>query len=144
MGMTLLSWIAVKYVAGGHSCYLGLLNTLVHAVMYTYYLLAALGPQYKKYLWWKKYITQIQIVRQTICLKSIDFNVLFKLQIQFCLILIIYGQLMFKPHCKYPKLVVCGLIPQNLFMLILFGQFYYKSYIKPKKAVQNGTAPKKG
>lgn len=62
MGMTCLSWIAVKYVAGGHSCYLGVLNTAVHAVMYTYYLLAALGPEYKKYLWWKKYITQIQIV----------------------------------------------------------------------------------
>lgn len=63
--MAILSWIAVKYVAGGHSAYLGLLNTAVHAVMYTYYLLAALGPQFKKYLWWKKYITQIQIVSES-------------------------------------------------------------------------------
>lgn len=31
--------------------------------MYTYYLLAALGPQVQKYLWWKKYLTIMQIVR---------------------------------------------------------------------------------
>lgn len=64
MGMTVLTWIAVKYVAGGHSMFLGMLNTAVHTVMYTYYLLAALGPAFKKYLWWKKYITQIQIVSE--------------------------------------------------------------------------------
>lgn len=63
-------------------------------------------------------------------------------QIQFFLILVIYGQLLFKPTCGYPKLAVCGLIPQNLFMLILFGQFYYKSYIKPKKSAQNGIQKK--
>lgn len=31
--------------------------------MYTYYLLAALGPEVQKYLWWKKYITVLQMVR---------------------------------------------------------------------------------
>lgn len=31
--------------------------------MYAYYLLSALGPQIQKYLWWKKYITTMQMVR---------------------------------------------------------------------------------
>lgn len=30
--------------------------------MYGYYGLAALGPQMQKYLWWKKYLTIIQMV----------------------------------------------------------------------------------
>lgn len=30
--------------------------------MYTYYMFAAMGPQFHKYLWWKKYITDLQMV----------------------------------------------------------------------------------
>lgn len=30
--------------------------------MYGYYGLAALGPQMQRYLWWKKYLTIIQMV----------------------------------------------------------------------------------
>lgn len=48
---------------GGHSTFFGLLNTFVHIVMYSYYLFSALGEQYQKYLWWKKYLTALQMVR---------------------------------------------------------------------------------
>lgn len=30
--------------------------------MYSYYLMSAIGPQYQKFLWWKKYITVLQMV----------------------------------------------------------------------------------
>ena len=30
--------------------------------MYSYYCLAAMGPQFHKYLWWKKYLTIFQFV----------------------------------------------------------------------------------
>lgn len=30
--------------------------------MYFYYMMSAMGPQYQKYLWWKKYMTELQIV----------------------------------------------------------------------------------
>lgn len=30
--------------------------------MYMYYMLAAMGPQVQKHLWWKKYLTVMQIV----------------------------------------------------------------------------------
>ena len=35
---------------------------MVHSVMYLYYALAALGPWMRPYLWWKKYLTQLQLV----------------------------------------------------------------------------------
>ncbi len=38
------------------------LNSFVHVVMYTYYALSAMGPKVQKYLWWKKYLTQFQLV----------------------------------------------------------------------------------
>lgn len=51
---------------GGHSTFFGLLNTFVHIIMYTYYLFSALGPQLQKVLWWKKYLTALQMVSQKI------------------------------------------------------------------------------
>jgi hypothetical protein len=38
------------------------INSFVHVLMYSYYGLAALGPKVQKYLWWKKYLTWIQLV----------------------------------------------------------------------------------
>uniref|UniRef100_A0A8C2CQ52 Elongation of very long chain fatty acids protein n=1 Tax=Cyprinus carpio TaxID=7962 RepID=A0A8C2CQ52_CYPCA len=55
-------WAGVKFVAGGQSFFIGLLNTFVHIVMYSYYGLAALGPHMQKYLWWKRYLTSLQLV----------------------------------------------------------------------------------
>lgn len=45
-----------------------LLNCVVHVIMYLYYGLTALGPKYQKYLWWKKYLTTIQLVCMGFCL----------------------------------------------------------------------------
>jgi len=39
-----------------------MINPLVHFVMYSYYLIAALGPEYQKFIWWKKYLTMFQMV----------------------------------------------------------------------------------
>lgn len=60
--MPMISWGCTKYYPGGHGTFIGVINSFVHIIMYSYYLLAALGPQYQKYLWWKKYITNIQMV----------------------------------------------------------------------------------
>ena len=45
---------------GGNSVGFALLNSATHVVTYIYYMLAALGPQMKKYLWWKQYLTTLQ------------------------------------------------------------------------------------
>ncbi len=38
------------------------LNSFIHVIMYIYYGLAGLGPSMQKYLWWKKYLTRLQLV----------------------------------------------------------------------------------
>ncbi|CAL1286987.1 unnamed protein product [Larinioides sclopetarius] len=63
-GMCLLfAWGFKKlYLILGFYVYIALfVNTAVHVIMYTYYGLAAIGPQMQKYLWWKKHLTLIQI-----------------------------------------------------------------------------------
>lgn len=64
--MPMSVWFGVKFTPGGHSTFFGFLNTFVHIIMYTYYMLSAMGPQYQKYLWWKKYLTTLQMVVKTI------------------------------------------------------------------------------
>ena len=39
-----------------------MVNSFIHIVMYTYYGMAAMGPHMQKYLWWKRYLTMLQIV----------------------------------------------------------------------------------
>lgn len=76
--MPMSVWFGVKFTPGGHSTFFGFLNTFVHIIMYTYYFLAALGPQWQKYLWWKKYLTAIQMVWNFFQMErtffSYDFN----------------------------------------------------------------------
>ncbi|KAH3832237.1 hypothetical protein DPMN_105518 [Dreissena polymorpha] len=57
--------------AGGFGTFHALLNSFIHLVMYTYYFMAALGPRYQKYLWWKKYMTKMQIVSSVSILMTI-------------------------------------------------------------------------
>jgi hypothetical protein len=75
-----------KYLSKGFfGC---MFNSIVHTVMYTYYGLAACGPAIQKYLWWKKYITQIQLVNYNhiiytlLCLYLIFLNEFLKIKFQ--------------------------------------------------------------
>lgn len=61
-GMVVLTWAGTKWFPGGHSVFTGFINSIIHIVMYAYYLLTAFSPAYKSNVWWKKYITQMQIV----------------------------------------------------------------------------------
>lgn len=60
--MPMISWGSTKYYPGGHGTFIGWINSFVHIVMYSYYFLSAFGPQMQKYLWWKKHITNLQMV----------------------------------------------------------------------------------
>jgi hypothetical protein len=40
-----------------------ILNSFIHIIMYAYYGLSACGSRIQKYLWWKRYLTQAQIVK---------------------------------------------------------------------------------
>ncbi|CAG9559027.1 unnamed protein product [Danaus chrysippus] len=113
LGMCLLGYIGTKYVPGGHGIMLGFINSFVHAVMYTYYLISAVKREWVR-IWWKKYITQLQIL-------------------QFLLLIIHFGHILFEPSCGYPKWVSFVFLPHNIFILFLFSDFYLKEYIHKKK-----------
>jgi hypothetical protein len=102
-------------------------------------MLAAFGPQMQKYLWWKKYLTTLQMI-------------------QFVAIFVHSLQLFFYNPCGYP-LIYCyflighatmffflfkGLIFIHLFYLIFlitysFEAFYVKSYVVPSKKSDDET-----
>lgn len=65
--MPMSVWFGVKFTPGGHSTFFGLLNTFVHIIMYSYYMFSAMGPHMRKYLWWKKYLTTLQMVSKLDC-----------------------------------------------------------------------------
>lgn len=53
-------------------------NSFIHVLMYSYYALSTFGPSIAKYLWWKRYLTMIQLVCSSfrLCLwrqKFMDF-----------------------------------------------------------------------
>jgi len=120
--MPMSVWFGVKFTPGGHSTFFGFLNTFVHIVMYTYYLLAAIGPQMQKYLWWKKYLTTLQMV-------------------QFVLIMVHAFQLLFI-DCNYPRAFVWFIGMHAVMFFFLFKDFYNQAYSKKEKkkiqAMTNG------
>ena len=92
-----------------------LMNGFVHVVMYGYYGLAALGPHMQKYLWWKKYITQMQLVQMTIGI--IWFSLVFFKQTD-----IPWGYML----CNFGNATA---------LFILFLNFYIQSYRMNKRSV---------
>uniref|UniRef100_A0A0K2UQK4 Elongation of very long chain fatty acids protein n=1 Tax=Lepeophtheirus salmonis TaxID=72036 RepID=A0A0K2UQK4_LEPSM len=61
--MPLYTWMMVRWIPGGQETFGGLLNTFIHVLMYSYYFLSALGDWIQPYLWWKRYLTQAQMVQ---------------------------------------------------------------------------------
>lgn len=107
-------WVSRFYGCGGQFSVLALLNTFVHTVMYLYYLLSALNEELKGSLWWKKYITLIQII-------------------QF-LILLIHStwMLIFRRDWKFPHSLQYMMFFQAFLMMIMFSKFYITNYLRPK------------
>lgn len=56
--------LTINY-SGGHNMVYGFINTIVHALMYIYYFLAAYDSKITWLYQWKKIITQIQLVSST-------------------------------------------------------------------------------
>lgn len=106
-------WWGVKFTPGGHSSFFGFLNTFVHIIMYTYYMLAAMGPKVQKYLWWKKYLTVIQMI-------------------QFVLVMVHAFQLLFQNDCNYPIYFAYFIGAHAVLFYFLFSNFYKQAYTKQK------------
>ncbi|ENN70437.1 hypothetical protein HUJ04_002064 [Dendroctonus ponderosae] len=110
--MPFCSYIGVTFVPGGHGSLMGVCNACVHVVLYSYYFLASLGPEMQKYLWWKKYVTKMQLV-------------------QF-LIILTHNLQVIPRDCSYPKTFNILLSIQAGYFIYLFGSFYVRAYIEKK------------
>uniref|UniRef100_A0A182PR35 Elongation of very long chain fatty acids protein n=1 Tax=Anopheles epiroticus TaxID=199890 RepID=A0A182PR35_9DIPT len=62
-GMVAATYIFTKFLAGSHATLLGLINSFVHVIMYFYYFLTSFKPELKKSIWWKRHITQVQLIQ---------------------------------------------------------------------------------
>lgn len=105
--------VSVRFLPAGHATMLGILNCIVHCMMYGYYLVSALNENVKRSIWWKKYITQVQMI-------------------QFLLLGVHFSIAIFSTECNYPIFIAIVMAIQNLFMLFMFGDFYYRAYLKQK------------
>ncbi|XP_012935871.1 elongation of very long chain fatty acids protein 4 [Aplysia californica] len=124
--MTIFTWLGVKFLPGGTNIIYPLINSFIHAVMYTYYGLAAFGPKMRKYLWWKKYLTIMQISQFLIFLGQGILNSMY--------------------DCPFPKIFVYAVFIYAFTILCLFINFYVKAYNAPvrKPASQNGKVVENG
>jgi phosphatidylglycerophosphate synthase len=91
--------MGMKFAPGGHSTFFAMLNTFVHIVMYFYYMIAAMGPKYQKYIWWKKYLTAFQMV------KNLRFFFLQKTRILFKFIIFLLGSIYCHFHTSIPTVI---------------------------------------
>ncbi|XP_063709237.1 very long chain fatty acid elongase 7-like [Culicoides brevitarsis] len=107
--MVMNTWFFGKYAMTSEGNFMAYCNMIVHAIMYFYYFLAALGPKYQKYLWWKRYMTQIQIT-------------------QFVAIIIFNMIAMYRCGENYNYLLHYVIVGEAMVNFCLFARFYAKSY----------------
>uniref|UniRef100_A0A336LM25 Elongation of very long chain fatty acids protein n=1 Tax=Culicoides sonorensis TaxID=179676 RepID=A0A336LM25_CULSO len=104
------AWILVKFIPGGNATFPNILNNFVHVLMYFYYMLSAMGPQYQKYLWWKKYMTELQIAQFILC--------------------IIHCIRALSVECDFPRFLTGLLLLNASIFFVLFMNFYIQNYKK--------------
>lgn len=70
--MCLTSYYFVKNCVIGHVALMPIINMFVHTIMYAYYLATCLRPKLKQSMWWKKHITQVQLVSPEIMMSLME------------------------------------------------------------------------
>ncbi len=93
------------------------INSFIHVLMYSYYALSSFGPKVQSYLWWKKYITLIQIIQFIICGS--------------------YGVLLLIMQTDYPIDWFLFVVGQNPVFLVMFANFYQKAYSRTERKDRN-------
>ncbi|XP_037277383.2 very long chain fatty acid elongase 1 [Rhipicephalus microplus] len=112
-------WLWLAFGGDGQVLLGMCVNAGMHVVMYTYYFLACLGPSVQQYLWWKKYITTMQITQFVVLLIHICIPLFY--------------------DCGYPRIMIGLAFAQGLLGLVLFINFYIHEYIK-RKGMKRGAA----
>ncbi|MEQ2270616.1 Elongation of very long chain fatty acids protein 4, partial [Xenotaenia resolanae] len=96
------------------------INSSIHVLMYGYYGMAALGPHMQKYLWWKKYLTIIQMIQFHVTIGHAGYSLY--------------------TGCPFPCWMQWALIGYAVTFIFLFANFYYHAY-RRKPSSQKGCKP---
>ncbi|XP_077519566.1 very long chain fatty acid elongase AAEL008004-like [Amblyomma americanum] len=109
-------WTLVQTGVQGQNVLPMAFNALVHVIMYTYYFLTTLGPEVRKRLWWKRYLTLFQMAQ----LASF----------------VIFGTVPLFVDCGFPRPMSAIIIGEPAVLLVMFSAFYRKSYTAAKNHAQ--------
>ncbi|KAK8778168.1 hypothetical protein V5799_020493 [Amblyomma americanum] len=123
--VVLSGWLWLNFGSDGQPVFGICLNAFVHVIMYTYYFLAALGPSLQRYLWWKKYLTTIQIAQLVVVCTHMSLPLFI--------------------GCGYPRALSLLSMAQILLGVVLFTNFYLKTYRaggKSGPAIDEASKPK--
>ncbi|KAL1431279.1 hypothetical protein MTO96_014304 [Rhipicephalus appendiculatus] len=115
-------WYGLGYGPDGQVALGIILNSFVHVIMYSYYFLSLLGPSVQKHLWWKRYLTQFQLVQFV----TIFLHALIPMFIS----------------CGYPRPHTYIVLSQAVFFFAMFVRFYVKAYSDKKGPGIKGEAVK--
>lgn len=118
----LFCWIGIKLAPGGPNGFFPLVNSFIHVVMYSYYALTTFGPRVQPYLWWKKYLTSLQMI-------------------QFILVMLNAFKTFMSQDCKFPILFAYLQATVAIAFFILFAFFYHDAYHKNKVSVKKNGLP---
>ena len=104
-------WMCTAFFANGTSGLAALINSIIHIIMYYYYIVSTIGPRYQKWIWWKKYIVQMQML-------------------QFCILIVFCSLLLHKNCANTNDRMIWFVIYYSLIHIALIYDFYTKSYYK--------------
>ena len=111
-------WLALKYApSAGVNGIFPIFNSLVHVLMYSYYALTTFGPWIHKYLWWKKYLTMIQLVQ---------FAIFFTYSMTYVI-----------KQTGWPSFLIITSVMQPPLYLFMFTSFYCHTYCSQDKNSKN-------
>uniref|UniRef100_A0A0D6QRX1 Very-long-chain 3-oxoacyl-CoA synthase n=1 Tax=Araucaria cunninghamii TaxID=56994 RepID=A0A0D6QRX1_ARACU len=114
VSIAIIWWIIARHAPGGDAYFSAAMNSAVHVVMYFYYLLSSIlrnnDKVRRKYLFWGKYLTQIQMLQFGVNM----------VHAYYCL----------KTHAPYPRFLCKILFYYMISLVLLFYNFYLHKYSK--------------
>lgn len=103
-------FVGAKFVPGGSALSGAMVNCFIHVIMYSYYALAAMGDFVKPFLWWKKYLTILQLLQFTSG--------------------VVLGLHAILTDCQFTRWMQYFFVIYAFSFLVLFLNFYKRSYIE--------------
>lgn len=107
--MCVLWWMVCKWIPGGAAYFGATCNSFIHVVMYAYYMLSAMGPAVRPYLWWKRYLTRMQLIQFVTIILYI------------CYVLYV--------DCGFNRPILWIHLVYLLSLIALFTNFYIQTYL---------------